>query len=160
MRHILKDWPYVIRFLILLTTLFFFSFHNGSSWKLELTTVLLKQLLKNLSLKFYKNTVLSNNIYIFLNLLFFNIGRCYRFNQAASSTLTIPYTWLITSLLDDILFTYLSVGAEHMTLHFIHGIHSIRHGAKMKTPEHHLILCESPCQNETFKLSRAKWNDC
>lgn len=39
--------------------------------------------------------------------------------------------------------SYLRVGAEHMALDFIHGVHPVRHGAEVEPPEHHLILGQS-----------------
>lgn len=39
---------------------------------------------------------------------------------------------------------YLRVSTEDMALHFVHGVHPVRHGAEMEPPEHHLILSQSP----------------
>lgn len=39
---------------------------------------------------------------------------------------------------------YLCVSTEDMALHFVHGVHPVRHGAEMEPPEHHLILSQSP----------------
>lgn len=42
------------------------------------------------------------------------------------------------------MYLYLRVGAEHMTLHFVHGVHAIRHSPQVKPPEHHFILGQRP----------------
>lgn len=39
---------------------------------------------------------------------------------------------------------YLCVSTEDMALHFVHGVHPVRHGAEVEPPEHHLILSQSP----------------